>query len=116
MSLSENLRIYAKEYKYLSNHTKDSNIPDILLVAANTIEDLSAKVASQNGIGWIPVEERLPDNSEVLCQDKYGEMMIGYPYKDEESETGFSAESDGCIMYDCIAWQPLPPKYEPKED
>lgn len=55
---------------------------------------------------WIPCSERLPDE-EVLCCDTRGEMIIGYPYPDEESNTGFSAESDEVFM-DCAAWMPLP--------
>ena len=41
---------------------------------------------------WIPCSERLP-NKTVLCCDNRGEMIIGIPYKDEESNTEFSAES-----------------------
>ena len=57
--------------------------------------------------GWIPVSERLPEH-EVLCCDKRGEMMIGYPFYDGDSDTGFSAESEHEFMYSCVAWMPLP--------
>ena len=60
---------------------------------------------------WIPCSERLPDE-EVLCCDTRGEMIIGYPYPDEESNTGFSANSDDVFMIDCAAWMPLPEPYE----
>lgn len=60
---------------------------------------------------WIPCSERLPDE-EVLCCDTRGEMIIGYPYPDEESNTGFSVESDDVFMIDCAAWMPLPKPYK----
>ncbi len=56
---------------------------------------------------WIPCEEQLPEK-EVLCCDVRGEMIIGYPYKDIESNTGFSAVLDDVYLIDCIAWMPLP--------
>ena len=65
---------------------------------------------------WIPVSERLPEH-EVLCCDKRGEMMIGYPFYDGDSDTGFSAESENEFMYSCVAWMPLPEPYrEETED
>lgn len=67
-----------------------------------------AEPASQ----WIPCSERLPEKySDVLCCDTYGEYIIGMPYEDEESNTGFSVENDGVYMIDCIAWMPLPEPY-----
>lgn len=45
------------------------------------------------GGGWIACEDRLPDK-EVLCCDKYGEMILGYIAKNKENETGFHAEKE----------------------
>ena len=59
---------------------------------------------------WIPCSERLSDK-EVLCCDTRGEMIIGYPYQDEESNTGYSAVLDDVVMIDCTAWMPLPEPY-----
>ena len=56
---------------------------------------------------WIPCNERLP-KTEVLCCDDRGEMIVGYPCVNEESNTGYRAESDDCFLLDCIAWMPLP--------
>ena len=64
---------------------------------------------------WIPVSERLPSDNEpceVLCCDIRGEIMIGYPFMDDESVSGYSAENEGCFMYECIAWKPLPEPYK----
>ena len=59
---------------------------------------------------WIPCSERLPEVT-VLCCDTRGEMIIGYPYQDEESNTGYSAVLDDIVMIDCTAWMPLPEPY-----
>lgn len=64
---------------------------------------------------WISVSERSP-KTEVLCCDKYGEMIIAYVYADNTSDTGFSAESETQCMYNCVAWQPLPEPYKEEED
>ena len=61
---------------------------------------------------WIPCSERLPEE-EVLCCDTRGEMIIGYPYQDEESNTGYSAVLDDIVMIDCTACMPLPEPYRP---
>lgn len=63
---------------------------------------------------WIPCSETadLPDH-EVLCCDLRGNMLIGYLYTDESSDTGFGAESDGECLVDCVAWCEKPePWYE----
>lgn len=62
---------------------------------------------------WILCSEKLPKKySDVLCCDTYGEYIIGIPFEDEESNTGFSVENDGIYMIDCIAWMPLPEPYK----
>ena len=66
---------------------------------------------------WIPVSERLPEEFSVLCCDNHGEMLIANPFECDASDTGFSAENNGCYMYNCIAWMPLPMPYrEGRED
>ena len=57
---------------------------------------------------WIPCSERLPEEYEVLCCNTHKDLLIGHPYKDETTNTGFSAESEGEYLFDCIAWMPLP--------
>ena len=59
--------------------------------------------------GWIPCSETvdIPDH-EVLCCDGYGEELIGWlSYSDEQ----WMCESDGCVMYDPIAWREKPEPY-----
>ena len=60
---------------------------------------------------WIPVSERLPEKA-VLCCDVRGEMLIAYPFKDDDSYTGYSAQMDDYYLIDCIAWMPLPESYK----
>lgn len=62
--------------------------------------------------GWIACNERLPEEYTVLCCDKYGEMIVGHPYFDEISKLYYIAESDNEIMYNCVAWQPLPEPFK----
>lgn len=55
---------------------------------------------------WIPCSETvdIPDH-EVLACDKYGEYIIGLlAYEDEQ----WLCESEETMMYDPIAWMPLP--------
>lgn len=62
--------------------------------------------------GWIPCNERLPedDHSVLICGES-GYIDSGW-YKDGRWWTGFSFAD---IMKDIIAWQPLPEPYRPKE-
>jgi hypothetical protein len=110
----EELRAYAKDRK--------GELARLINDAADTIELLSAKLhASQmerssqyyHG-GWIPCSETvdIPDH-EVLCCDGYGEEMFGYlAYEDEQ----WLCASDGCVMYDPIAWCEKPEPYRYREE
>lgn len=76
---------------------------------ANVMLDEWRKELNDNG--WIPVEERLPEN-EVLCCDECGHMLVGYIFKDEYSNTGYNAESDNESIQNVVAWMPLPTPYK----
>ena len=68
---------------------------------------------------WIPCSERLPEEGEpfeVLCCDVHGNQLIAYPFSSEEANTGYCAESEGCYLYDCIAWMPLPEPYKGSDE
>lgn len=71
--------------------------------------------APENG-GWIPVEERLPeDGKSVLCCSDDERMMIGVLHKEYYVDFGIAvAENYNQIMHDVIAWQPLPESYRPE--
>ena len=76
------------------------------------IIEIVKQEAEKYNNGWIPCSDRLQEEYTVLCCDKYGEMIIGHPYFDEVSDTNYSAESDNEMMYNCVAWQPLPEPYK----
>ena len=63
---------------------------------------------------WIPCSERLPEN-EVLCCDIHQNLMFGYVFASEKSNTGYSAESEREYLFDCVAWMPLPSPYTEEE-
>ena len=77
------------------------------------------------GGGWIPCSERLPEITVIGYGDTkmYSEdMLVALRWYDGDvtTETGWynrkgtwSNDSNDCKV---IAWQPLPPAYEPKED
>lgn len=67
--------------------------------------------------GWIPVEERLPeDGKSVLCCSDDERMMIGVLHKEYYIDFGIAvAENYNQIMHDVIAWQHLPEPYCRKE-
>lgn len=71
--------------------------------------------APENG-GWVPVEERLPeDGKSVLCCSDDERMMIGVLHKEYYVDFGIAvAENYNQIMHDVIAWQPLPESYRPE--
>lgn len=69
-----------------------------------------SKVVSDND-DWISVLERMPEEKEVIVQDKDGEMLIGYVHYSEEMEW-YECESESMYLTNVIAWQPLPEPYK----
>ena len=96
----------------------------ILNDAANTIEELSAKLASANmerstayyNNGWIPCSERLPDVPEGIEDSECPEFNV--TIKGAELATTLKYAPDGTWfnddgeIYNVIAWQPLPEPYK----
>lgn len=61
---------------------------------------------------WIPFSEKNPEKyGNYLCCNEYGEYIIGYPEESELEPGRYAVETDECIMYDCVAWLPLPEPY-----
>lgn len=59
---------------------------------------------------WIPVEEKRVPEKEVIAQNVYDEMMIGYVYYSEEMKW-YECVSDDVHLTNVVAWQPLPEPY-----
>ena len=141
--LVENLRDYANgslQY-FLPKYICES-----LNQAADTIEELSAKLsASQmarssqyyNG-GWVPCEERLPEehdsclakwygtnrwNAETMWRKQSDDVLVTMEFEDGTRKTEKMNTHDGKWFYDIyvvkfkvIAWRPLPEPYMEVQD
>lgn len=102
---------------YTSGYTEALDMAIEALQAQATLDDVSN--AYENGYQqgkfeaqeWIPCSERLPED-EALCCDVHQNLMFGYVFTSEKSNTGYSAESEHEYMYDCVAWMPLPSPYK----
>lgn len=131
--LVKELRKYAKGFKNSSYGKEIVGTERLLIQAADTIEEPSAKVARQNmerssqyyGGGWISVNDRLPEtnvnghfSNDVLVAIQWddGDITIDISYYDSKSTNKLGKWSIDCFDYHVIAWKPLPPAYEPKED
>ena len=63
--------------------------------------------------GWIPVEERLPEDEEmvlVTCKTKVGRLSVYRAWRGGGYWHGTGSISD------VIAWQPLPEPYRPEKE
>lgn len=121
-----------KELRELQDNTEIDcygirELNEVCMKAADTIEELSAKVARQNmerssqyyGGGWIPVDERLPETSDsmlVAVQYDDGNIIIDIGFFNSKSTNRLGKWNIDCIICHVIAWQPLPQAYEPKEE
>ena len=80
----------------------------------NAIEIVN-QVASEYGGGWIPCSERLPE------EDGFYNVTVKFWHIDKPTviSSHFEDRKWTCVALDpedkVIAWQPLPPVYEPKE-
>ena len=78
------------------------------------VQELKKKIleqSSKSNDGWIPVEERLPENGHsVLICGIHGWIDVGW-YIRGTWRTGFSAAE---IVKEVVAWMPLPEPYKPE--
>lgn len=68
--------------------------------------------------GWIPVEDRPPDNNTDFLLQFKSNMGVGF-YEDGDWAINTGEGIYSLVGYNeekPIAWRPLPPAYEPKED
>lgn len=84
-------------------------------------QDIIRKHMNDGYDGWIPVDERLPDNAEyiLLSFTNFPAPSIGRYEKDTEGGAfylGDCDEADTCISMNLFvnAWMPLPEPYQPE--
>lgn len=108
----------------------NNGLEKILNAAADTIEELSEKLAAANmersnafyNAGWIPVTERPPedDNFVLMSFENFTLPMIGRYEQQEDGSGGWYLgdcdDEDTCLEHDLFvnAWMKLPERY--KED
>lgn len=93
-----------------------------LIAVEDVLKIIRSHMDDEDNDGWIPVEERLPEEGEkCIITDKYGYMRDGiiYDYADsKDDKPSFHRWDDEywqCFRPDVIAWQPLPKPYRSKE-
>lgn len=127
--LVKKLRRYAKAYTESPLGREVDGTKELLRKAADTIEELSAKVEELHcNDRWIPVEERLPEDGQRVFATHLGGLnhenqVIEHVFRDGkfvfnwDMDRDFSSPTFGeRYMGEVIAWQPFLLAYEPKED
>ena len=78
----------------------------------------TVKEIEENHNGWIPYSEPPKDDRYVLLSfDNFSVPMVGRYEEDEKGGSYYIGdEMEPCVTQDIFvnAWQPLPPKYQPK--
>lgn len=90
--------------RYYMDEAKDTNVP--------------------SNVGWIPVEERLPEDCEEIVLVQVSGKMAENIWFDNAFELATYVNGEGWILENypewqnpkVIAWQPLPEPYKPKKD
>lgn len=94
------------------------------MVGAHDVEGMVKSIIRKHmNDGWIPVEERLPENADyiLLSFKNFSLPMVGRYETDGEGGAfylGDCDEEDTCVSQDLYvnAWMPLPEPYRPKEE
>lgn len=97
-----------------------SDLMEVFLGLYENADKLANQLAEESNNGWIPCSERMPKDEElsqrkeIIVQNRYGEIFTAqYTYNSAHTRKDFFR--DCCVVPCVIAWQPLPPRYEPKE-
>ena len=78
----------------------------------NALDDIESLPSVTPTSAWIPVEERLPEESlnSVIGWDRYRERCVFVQFLDGHFHNTGKLES-----FDIVAWMPLPESYKPQE-
>ena len=119
----DNIRSFIGSKEYTSNDEKCIRNIEVLKTSITALEEyLSSKKKNGNN-GWIPVEERLPEDCEEIVLVQVSGKMAENIWFDNAFELATYVNGEGWILEnypECenpkvIAWQPLPEPYRPKE-
>ena len=79
----------------------------------------TVKEIEENNNGWIPCSERLPEEPEegLTCLEECDEYIVMIENADIPTALNYAGNGEwyrDAVFYNVIAWQPLPPEYQPK--
>jgi len=112
-------RFSAKERETLNAAIYDLEcLNAINLDLASENDELLDQISKIKETTWIPVTKRLPKaGTEVLCCNACGAYLLAVCiYKDGACNRGYIAENSECVMYDVVAWMPLPEPYKAESE
>ena len=117
---------YEKKNGTITDVARNQGALEEIVIVAKIIDsnmDEAKDINVPSNVGWIPVEERLPDRLNKESYDinlvtlENGEVCIGV-YRDDKKEW-WTRKKEGETLYttkhNVIAWQRLPEPYKPKK-
>lgn len=118
----DNIRSFIGSKEYTSNDEKCIRNIEVLKTSITALEEYLSSKKKNGNDGWIPVEERLPEDDRyiLLSFENFSLPLVGR-YEENEKGGAFYIgdcdEEDTCAQNDLFvnAWKPLPEPYRPKE-
>lgn len=118
----DNIRSFIGSKEYTSNDEKCIRNIEVLKTSITALEEYLSSKKKNGNDGWIPVEERLPEDDRyiLLSFENFSLPLVGR-YEENEKGGAFYIgdcdEEDTCASNDLFvnAWKPLPEPYRPKE-
>ena len=105
----DNIRSFAGSKEHVNNDEKCIRNIEILKTSIAALEEYLRLKKKNGNDGWIPVEERLPEDGTYLCTLD-GELCgLNEPFTGMCGIENGRWDEEGCV----IAWMPLPDPYRP---